>query len=263
MRVAGSNQNACHAASTPVCPPPFRRTTQLMRFPPRQEEAGSLPCSLSPQDKGAPPDPRRGKRSTALLGTARAKPPAIALLIPITRPCASANGPPELPGASRTSACTHLVNASLGPIAWIIPLSKHRHDQEDYPPQALVRQPVEHQSPTVAALRSAAETVSAAKLAVGSAWPHASNTSIRQLNLSTRPRTTWLLVIIKPLECQITPDPTPNLRLRTCTVERLNAAATAANSSVAVVASFGVIAILFSPPDRSPTRTLQSTRHHA
>src|ERR1700676_4835945 len=48
------------------------------------------------------------KALTAPLGTASAKPPAIMLLTPTTRPAASASGPPEFPGASLTSATTHL-----------------------------------------------------------------------------------------------------------------------------------------------------------
>jgi len=43
---------------------------------------------------------------TALLGMASASYPATMVLMPMTRPAASASGPPEFPGASRTPACT-------------------------------------------------------------------------------------------------------------------------------------------------------------
>src|SRR5262249_50050953 len=46
----------------------------------------------------------RTKRSTRVMGMARARAPATMAFSPITRPEASASGPPELPGASRTSA---------------------------------------------------------------------------------------------------------------------------------------------------------------
>src|SRR5215475_8437575 len=44
------------------------------------------------------------KRRTSFTGIASARPPAIIVLIPTTRPVVSARGPPELPGASRRSA---------------------------------------------------------------------------------------------------------------------------------------------------------------
>src|SRR5215831_19466403 len=47
------------------------------------------------------------RASTSGAGTASASPPTIIAATPITRPAASARGPPELPGANRTSACTH------------------------------------------------------------------------------------------------------------------------------------------------------------
>ncbi len=49
---------------------------------------------------------RRKNSRTTLLGIASASPLAIMVLTPITSPRASASGPPELPGASRTLACT-------------------------------------------------------------------------------------------------------------------------------------------------------------
>src|SRR5262245_52477845 len=48
--------------------------------------------------------PAATKRRTSLMGIANARPPAIIVLIPTTRPVVSARGPPELPGASRRSA---------------------------------------------------------------------------------------------------------------------------------------------------------------
>ena len=57
-------------------------------------------------------EPRRrresmpAKRCTSLAGTASASPPTTMLLMPTTRPCTSASGPPEFPGASIRSACT-------------------------------------------------------------------------------------------------------------------------------------------------------------
>src|SRR5213594_3032535 len=44
------------------------------------------------------------RRSTSGAGTASATPDTTIAATPITRPCASANGPPEFPGARRTSA---------------------------------------------------------------------------------------------------------------------------------------------------------------
>src|SRR5215470_19623740 len=62
------------------------------------------------------------KRTTRLSGTARARPPAIMALMPMTRPRASASGPPELPGASLRSAWIRLGPAGRrGPIAWMRP----------------------------------------------------------------------------------------------------------------------------------------------
>src|SRR5947208_2291126 len=75
-----------------------------------------------------PSHPLRGppaiKSRTALLGMASARRPATIVLIPITWPRASASGPPELPGASRTLACTQVwePSARKGPMAWITPV---------------------------------------------------------------------------------------------------------------------------------------------
>src|SRR5262249_55469215 len=44
------------------------------------------------------------KRRTSLIGIASARPPAIIVFMPTTFPAESARGPPELPGARRTSA---------------------------------------------------------------------------------------------------------------------------------------------------------------
>jgi hypothetical protein len=49
----------------------------------------------------------RSHRVTLFDGTASATPFAIIVLIPITRPRASASGPPEFPGASLRSAWIH------------------------------------------------------------------------------------------------------------------------------------------------------------
>src|SRR3989442_15368600 len=46
------------------------------------------------------------RRSTSGAGTASATPDTTIAATPITRPCASASGPPEFPGARRTSAWT-------------------------------------------------------------------------------------------------------------------------------------------------------------
>ena len=57
--------------------------------------------STTPSEGGAP---RRRNSSAVCAGTATPRPLTIAVLMPITRPSALASGPPELPGASRTSA---------------------------------------------------------------------------------------------------------------------------------------------------------------
>ncbi len=54
------------------------------------------------------------------------------LLMPITRPCASASGPPELPGASRTSARTHACcrGPSVEAAAWTTPVVSAPYEAE-------------------------------------------------------------------------------------------------------------------------------------
>src|SRR5262249_56540243 len=62
------------------------------------------------------------KRPTSLIGTASARPPVIMVLMPTTRPAASASGPPEFPGASRTSAWIHRrPPRTNGAMAWTTP----------------------------------------------------------------------------------------------------------------------------------------------
>src|ERR1051326_6644696 len=78
--------------------------------------------TVTPSDT---PAPYFKNDATVLLGTASARPPAtIIVLSPTTRPCASASGPPELPGTSPTSACTQvrLPSPRSGPMECTTPV---------------------------------------------------------------------------------------------------------------------------------------------
>ena len=77
----------------------------------RPEQRGHTVSELRASDREMDPE-RHGRTpcqspSTSRAGTASASPPTIIAETPITRPSASAMGPPEFPGASRTAACTH------------------------------------------------------------------------------------------------------------------------------------------------------------
>src|SRR5205085_4542971 len=158
------------------------------------------------------------------------------LLMPITWPRASARGPPELPGASRTSACTQRWRppSPAGPMAWTIPIVSAPTTPKGLP-TASTSSPTRRapESATGAAGRSEASTASAARSRCGSrAVTVAARTRPSHSSTVARgPGATCAFVMIRPSGRQMTPDPPPGPRPRTCTVERRRRAATAASSS--------------------------------
>src|SRR5256712_1024475 len=145
--------------------------------------------------------------------------------MPITRPRASARGPPEFPGASLRSAWMKLGPAARrGPSAWITPVVTAPASPNGLP-TASTRSPTRKlsESPTSAADRPSASTASAARSCSGShASPRASMARPPGSTTAARPRATCAFVTISPLEIQITPDPALALDPWTWTVMRLS-----------------------------------------
>src|SRR5262245_19999879 len=151
---------------------------------------------------------RARKRLTALLGTANARLLAIILLIPTTRPSASASIPPELPGASRTSAPTHCF-----PFAWTIPTASAPTRPSGLP-TANTSSPTRKasESPIVAAGRPPISIVSAARSRRASklVTQPSEVCPSRSVTCARRPLTTCALVMITLLFApvsQMTPEP--------------------------------------------------------
>src|SRR6267143_650946 len=86
------------------------------------------------------------KRRTSLIGIASARPPAIIVLIPTTRPAVSARGPPEFPGARRTSAwIQRRPPGRAGASAWTTPAVSVRRRPSGWP-RATTRAPTRNAS---------------------------------------------------------------------------------------------------------------------
>src|SRR2546427_4163070 len=160
-------------------------------------------------------------------------PPTIIALMPITRPRASARGPPEFPGASLRSARMKLEPAvRRGPIAWITPAVTAPTSPNGLP-TATTRSPTRKrsESPTSAADRPSASSASAARSYSGShASPRASMARPPGSTTAAVSLATCAFVTISPLEIQITPDPVPPLDPWTWTVMRLSRSVTAVRS---------------------------------
>src|SRR5215813_14160480 len=151
---------------------------------------------------------RARKRFTALLGTANARLLAIMLLIPTTRPSASASIPPELPGASRTSAPIHCF-----PLAWTIPTARAPTRPSGLP-TANTNSPTRKvsESPIVATGRPPTSIVSAARSRRASKQVTRPSEFCpsRSVTRARRSLTTCALVMITllfALVSQITPEP--------------------------------------------------------
>src|ERR671938_80446 len=158
------------------------------------------------------------------------------LLMPITRPRASARGPPEWRAATRTWASPQPGRplCPAGPMAWTMPIVSAPTTPKGLP-TASTSSPTRRalESATRAAGRSEASTASAARSRCGSrAVTVAARTRpSHSSTVACGPRATWALVMIRPSGRQMTPDPPPGPRPRTCTVERRRRSATTASSS--------------------------------
>src|ERR1019366_900244 len=195
---------------------------------PKRRSSKRTGCTVTPSEN--PDAPRRKNAVTALPGTAAPSPCTIMVLMPITRPYASASGPPELPGARRTSASTQLwrPNPARLPSACTTPVVSAPMKPMGLP-MAITNSPTRSapESPKVAAGRPPASTLSVARSrrasraskVAGNSWPS-------QSRIEASPRATCALVTIWPSAVAITPEP-PALapRKRTSTVERRNRSA--------------------------------------
>ena len=166
---------------------------------------------------------------------------------PMTRPRASASGPPEFPGASRTAACTHILwpNPRNGPSACTTPVVSAPTKPKGFP-TARTSSPGRKalESPSVASGNPLAAILAVARSRrVSRLVTSASNNLPSQSSIRARfSRATCALVTISPLESQITPDPAPELprpAVITCTVERLSRSATSPNPSGGIMTSGG------------------------
>src|SRR6266851_1212648 len=156
---------------------------------------------------------------------ASARRPATMVLMPMTRPRASASGPPEFPGARRTSDCTQCweFRRRKGPTAWITPVVRAPTKPSGLP-MAMASSPGRscEESAGVAAGRFAALMRSSARSRRVSRETSAASNS-RPSQSCTRvceARATCALVMIAPLADQMTPEPLPRPPGLTRTVER-------------------------------------------
>src|SRR5260370_4831529 len=170
------------------------------------------------------------------------------VLMPMTRPLASASGPPEFPGARRTSACTHGCEPkarrdppsgpTIGPTAWITPVVSAPTKPSGLP-MAMASSPgrtcAESAAVTagrfVALMRSSARSrrVSRETRAASNSRPSQSCMRI------CAARATWALVMMTPSADQITPEPLPRSPGRTSTVERRSLSALSPKSRMAIL----------------------------
>src|SRR5712664_1389633 len=180
---------------------------------------------------------------TALLGTASARRPATMVLIPITRPCASASGPPELPGARRTLACTQLCEPRLrrGPTAWITPVVNAPTKPIGLP-IAMASSPGRtwEESAGRAAGRSSPLMCRSARSRRGSRLMTSAGSSRPSQSCTRRAelRATCALVTIMPSLVQITPEPLPREPAWIRTVERRRCSAISPNPEMTILFAF-------------------------
>src|SRR5437016_5827792 len=180
---------------------------------------------------------------TTLLGTASARQPVTMVLIPITRPFASASGPPEFPGARRTLACTQLCVPSprRGPTAWITPVVSAPTKPIGLP-IAMGSSPGRtcEESAGRAAGRSSplmcrsARSRRGSRLVISADNSRPSQSRTRKAEL----RATCALVTIMPSLVQITPEPLPQEPASIRTVERRSCSAISPNPVTAISFAF-------------------------
>src|SRR5712664_3794160 len=196
------------------------RPKALARVPGRGTRTGA---TITPSQASMGPAAR--KLVTELLGTASARRPATIVLMPMTRPRASASGPQELPGARRTSACTQGSEPKWrsGPTAWITPVVNAPTKPSGFP-MAMASSPGRtcEESAAAAEGRFAAVMRSSARSRRVSRETRAASNS--------RPSQSWMricearatcaLVMIAPSADQMTPEPLPRPPGLTRTVER-------------------------------------------
>src|SRR5216684_4912100 len=196
------------------------RPKALARVPGRGTRTGA---TITPSQASAG-SPRR-KFVTVLLGMASARRPATIVLMPMTRPRASASGPPELPGARRTSACTQgsAPKWRSGPTAWITPVVNAPTKPSGFP-MAMASSPGRtcEESAAAAEGRFAAVMRSSARSRrVSRETSAASNSRPSQSWMRIcEARATCALVMIAPSADQMTPEPLPRPPGLTRTVER-------------------------------------------
>src|SRR5579862_4473065 len=189
--------------------------------------------SVTPNEK--PDAPRRRKAVSAFPGTAAPSPFTIMVLMPITRPRASASGPPELPGASRTSASTQRCapNPARLPSRYTTPVVSAPMKPMGLP-MAITNSPMRSalESPKLAAGRPLAVTCSVARSRRTSrATSRAGYSRPSHSRTDASPRATCALVTIWPSGVAIRPDPAPDVpRRRTSTVERRKRSAISPNA---------------------------------
>src|ERR1700722_12603204 len=152
--------------------------------------------------------------TTAPLGIARASFHATIVLMPITRPAASASGPPELPRARRTPACTHFCEPSPGtpPTVWITPVVSAPTNPIGLP-IAIANSPARNRDefPIAAAGRFVARTRTDAISRTESDAITVASSSRESQSCTRNWRfcATCALVMMTPSLDQITPEPLP------------------------------------------------------
>src|SRR5713226_7937381 len=150
--------------------------------------------------------------------------------MPMTRPRASASGPPEFPGARRTSACTQGSEPKRrsGPTAWITPVVSAPTKPSGLP-MAMASSPGRtcEESAAAAAGRFAALMRSSARSRrVSRETSAASNSRPSQSWMRIcEARATCALVTMTPSADQMTPEPLPRPPGLTRTVERRSCSA--------------------------------------
>ena len=105
---SGSSISACNTVA--LCATTSKLTglceqgLRALLAPPARSRRSARASSVGVDQAACRPRAACVSASTNRTGTASAMPPPIITLIPMTRPSASASGPPELPGAMATSA---------------------------------------------------------------------------------------------------------------------------------------------------------------
>src|SRR5713101_7759902 len=171
---------------------------------------------------------------------ASAKRPATMVLMPMTRPRASASGPPEFPGARRTSDCTQCweFRRRKGPTAWITPVVSAPTKPSGLP-MAMASSPGRTCAESaavaagrfVAAIRSSARSRRVSRETRAASNSRPSQSCMRICEACA----TWALVMMTPSADQITPEPLPRSPGSTSTVERRSFSAISPKSRMAII----------------------------